>query len=130
MEKYPELSSYITRTDFGTLSIKEEGWDLLIAAQEKTLANTTSAKIGMQYMRSDLQEKIDYEELLTSALGRNFGESIDTTSFGAEVGTALGTAIGSIGMGLFGSLAGPGGTVAGISLGGLWGGTTGNILGA
>ena len=130
LEKYPELSSYITRTDFGTLSIKEEGWDLLIAAQEKTLANTTSAKIGMQYMRSDLQEKIDYEELLTSALGRNFGESIDTTSFGAEVGTALGTAIGSIGMGLFGSLAGPGGTVAGISLGGLWGGTTGNILGA
>lgn len=130
LEKYPELSSYITRTDFGTLSIKEEGWDLLIAAQEKTLANTTSAKIGMQYMRSDLQEKIDYEELLTSALGRNFGESIDTTSFGANVGTALGTAIGSIGMGLFGSLAGPGGTAAGIVTGGLSGSIIGNDLGA
>lgn len=130
LEKYPELSSHITRTDFGTLDIKDSGWDALLEAQQQIVVNSTNARIGMQYSKADLQEKIDYERILTESLGKLVGDSIDAEGFGRNVGTALGTVIGGTGMGLFGSLAGPGGTAAGIAAGGIWGGTTGANLGA
>jgi hypothetical protein len=104
LDKYPELSSYITRTEFGSLDIKEEGWDALIAAQEKTLYNSTNAKIGMQYMRSDLQEKMDYEELLTYTIGENFGETIDGETIGSVIGTTAGGIIGQVLGGPYGAL--------------------------
>jgi hypothetical protein len=114
LEKYPELSSYITRTEFGSLDIDDAGWDKIIEAQEKSLYNFTNAKIGMQYMRSDLQEKMDYEELLTSKIGENFGETIDGESVGSIIGTtaggiighALGGAYGAYGMGQAGMVLG------------------------
>lgn len=118
LEKYPELSAYITRTDFGTLDIEDAGWDKIIAAQEKSLYNFTNAKIGMQYMRSDLQEKMDYEELLTSTIGENFGETIDGEAIGSVIGTTAG---GIIGHALGGAYGAYGMGQAGMVLGAQWG---------
>lgn len=105
IEKYPELSQYMTRTSSGTLGIKDEGWDALIANQESLIQNASYAKMGMQYARTDLQEKMDFEENITSALGKAFGKSIDTEAFGRNVGTAIGTTV-ATGFGLAGRIIG------------------------
>ena len=123
IEKYPELSQYLTRSSHGTLDIEEAGWDALLEAQNQDLINTSNAKIGMQYAKTDLQEKIDYEKAITEGLGKAFGESIDTASFGANVGTAIGTVIGSVGGGLAAG-------APGLVVGGGMGASVGHQLGA
>lgn len=130
INKYPELSKYLTRSNSGSLDISEEGWDALVKDQERIIQNSSNAKIGMQFARTDLQEKMDYEAAVSEALGKAFGESVDTEAFGRNVGTALGTAIGGTGLGLMGSVAGPAGTAAGIIAGGTAGGLAGGDIGA
>jgi hypothetical protein len=37
---YPELSKYMSRGDDGQLIITDEGWDSVIAEQQKAVTNT------------------------------------------------------------------------------------------
>ena len=130
INKYPELSKYLTRSNSGSLDISEEGWDALVKDQERIIQNSSNAKIGMQFARTDLQEKMDYEAAVSEALGKSFGESVDTEAFGRNVGTAIGSLLGGTGMGLFGGLAGPGGAALGIVAGSTTVGAAGGDLGA
>ena len=57
VQTYPELAKYITRGDQGQLTIADEGWDAMIEAQEKSVANAQAVLMNKQLAEIDLKEE-------------------------------------------------------------------------
>jgi hypothetical protein len=55
--KYPELAKYIQKTESGGLTIAEEGWDTMLANQQRTINNTQSAVSLSQQKELNLKEE-------------------------------------------------------------------------
>lgn len=129
--KYPQLSQYITKTRFGSLDIKDEGWDAVIQGQENKLNASLIAQTSLQSKAAGLQQEIDYEKffstnlnkqtkefiknnsnLIRPVIGTFFGltSGIGSTELNSYIGDSIGKAIekplGNVAGSLAGSLAG------------------------
>ena len=65
LKAYPELAKYLTRGDYGELEISDEGWDSMIADQEKAVRNTQSVLMSKQLDEIELDmeaAKKDYTD--------------------------------------------------------------------
>ena len=54
LETYPELVSYLERSENGQLSISDEGWDKVIESQKKAVANTQNRVLTKQMDEKNL----------------------------------------------------------------------------
>lgn len=78
--KYPQLSQYITKTRFGSLDIKDEGWDAVIQGQENKLNASLIAQTSLQSKAARLQQEIDYEKFFSTNLNKQTKEFIKNNS--------------------------------------------------
>lgn len=94
--KYPQLSQYITKTRFGSLDIKDEGWDAIIQGQENKLNASLIAQTSLQSKAAGLQQEIDYEKFFSTNAKKQTKEFTKNNS--ALIGGISGTLLGPLGL--------------------------------
>ena len=90
INKYPELSNYITKGEYGQLDIKDEGWDKLLEAQQKRYTAALTAQTGLSVQRSQIEQKVEYEKFISQATGESDTAKTIGTAIGALQGRAYG----------------------------------------
>ena len=68
LETYPELVSYLERSENGQLTISDEGWDAAIKSQEKAVANTQNRVLAKQ---------MDEKNLLAEGARQSYWEALE-----------------------------------------------------
>ena len=90
INKYPELSNYITKGEYGQLDIKDEGWDKLLEAQQNRYTAALTAQTGLSVQRSQIEQKVEYEKFISQATGESDTAKTIGTAIGALQGRAYG----------------------------------------
>lgn len=122
IEKYPQLSEYLTTGENGELTITDEGWDALAQQAQQQQAAAVTAQMSLQLQKSQLEEQQAFENALSDsdrkAIEReravsDAGYKKSATGAVAATGGAIGAGVG-LGVGLSAAAAG---TAAGAAAG-------------
>lgn len=87
LDKYPELAAYISNVN-GVLTIQENGFDALLAAQSQFVAQTQSAQAIAQMTATQAQVNYNYSQLSKDVIGRRDlrSSAVSSGAMGAAAG--------------------------------------------